>query len=730
MNSWTSTVRRKIQKSLILCFFVAYSFGSFGPTNRPVGTSTTTAEPTFKLSDDELKMLNLGEKETQEIQQFFDALNNLTPEQKRELEELGRQTEESMRKKNLDPSNFEDLVKFMEEEGLAPQQPQQAPFPQPTSPMGGPSKPEPIGPQLPLPVEKPISVVEARNAEALLNDIIKHLNSFKHKASLQSSYKNKLKPISNELIEFSYYLEVLKQTDLLALLGTAEFNRLYQSLEALRKELIAHEPSIKMASSSSEEDNPYEVLDIPYNSTAEDIEKAYQALKISFDPTLIEERLKKEGADAKAIKKEIKTTNLFFSFINEAYTTLKDPKQKAFVDRTLRHKREQDRQQTSLSSRSFERVMNALTSAFRSNMVLQSIKQLIEKNKPQELLIARAEIEKEQKALERSKVPVKVPQLPPSPNGTGGDKYAEFYQKMAMESYQRAPMYTPPYSGGGYQGYQTPSSSQRGANGGSQPSQGGPKEDKKAGKSSAEGKAESKKEKKEEAKGAKEESQGKEKGKKSEETFSKTDVERYLATQSIQTILEDDTKLLVTLETPIKPEPREGEEEEERPAQPAALPSFLTELEKELTSHIEFKGAKDKNPAHLMIVLADQLKIARLRKNFEAILPKKDVRLEDASFKKEWIDNVAKPYGKTISKLNDIFYKFLSNEERNNSKPPKDRINPDKAKQYNLIEQPKGAKPPHKGANLGALRDDMRFIAESFVNIEKILSSTLPKKRN
>ena len=73
-------------------------------------------ETNFKLSDEDIKALNLNESEISELNQFFDALNNLSPDEKQQLKDLGEQTEKKMRKQNLDPSNFDDLVKFMEKE--------------------------------------------------------------------------------------------------------------------------------------------------------------------------------------------------------------------------------------------------------------------------------------------------------------------------------------------------------------------------------------------------------------------------------------------------------------------------------------------------------------------------------------------------------------------------------------------------------------------------------------
>ena len=741
MNQNNFVFQERLRSLLLLSIFVfigisgsffelcgAQGFPDFSPMNKQA--NGPAGDASFKLSDEELKKLNLGENETQEIKQFFEALNNLTPEQKRELEELGRQTEENMRKRNLDPSNFDDLVKFMEEEGLAPQQ-SPASLPAPT----GPTSFTPFMPEKPrelLPDEKPLSlVVDAQNAADLLHDLSKYLNSFKHKAFLQNSYKNKIKTIHKELIEFSYYLEVLRQPDLVLLLGTSEFTTLYKNLEELRTALLTYEPSIKMASSSFDEDNPYEILDIPLTATPEEIQKTYETLAALYDPEVLAERLKEQEFDEKAIQKEVKKARLFFSFIKEAYTSLKDPKQKAFIDRNLRHKREQELRRTNLSAHSFDKIMNALMVAFRAHTVVPAIKLLIEKNKPQELAAARVEIEKEQKALERSKTPLKIAPPAPQPpvNPLAADnKYGEFYQKMAMESFNR-PAYPMRYDWGPSHAHHQRSPHFAGA-----PSSAGAAAD-----SSKKAAAGPQAGKKEDPKGKeatkKEGTKGKLKSQKKKEKkdFSKEEINRYLALQRIEQILREDTQLLASLEKPRKKE--SDEEEGEMIELPPVLPALMQSLEKDLISASSFKGPKDEHPVVRFIDLANRLKLSQLKKDFHTIVSpekeKKETPMDDPDFKKDWQEKIAKPYGKTVLALYDIFYTTLDATERKRSKPSKLPIDHDKANRYNLIGRLSGPKATkNKEFNLGILKDDAASLMDDFDKIEQTLASSPdPKKK-
>ncbi|MBA3751528.1 hypothetical protein H0X06_01835 [Candidatus Dependentiae bacterium] len=727
MNFIKTTLRKKRYCIPMLGFFLMCPVqpllyaGAPGIPQPMMPGQAPSAEPSFKLSDEEIKMLNLGEKETQEIKQFFEALNSLTPDQKKELEELGRQTEESMRKKNLDPSNFEDLVKFMEEEGLTPQEPQ-------------PTTRSPLPQQRPIEqikiAEKPKApVVDAKNALALLNDIINHLNSFKHKASIQNSFSTRIKELSKEIIELSYYLEVLKQPDLVGLLSTAEFAPLYKNLEQLRMALLTHEPSVKVRTKSSDDDNPYEVLDISYDASPEEIKDAYEKMRTVFDPTALRSYLKEQGLDEKAILKELKKSSLSFSFIQEAYDSLKDSKQKAFVDRTLKHKIEQERRHNRVSNQSFDKVLDALRTGIKFQNVVGGIKQLLEKNKPQELAAARIEIDKEQKALERSKVPIKVSQLPPQLPGVSPDaQYNEFYQKMAIETYNR-PMYPMRHD---YGSGPRPGGMPQQSSGQSQ----GPSNTKDGGKKSDSGKPSSEKEKEKDKKGnEKDESYNKGKDKKDEPVFSKKDIDRYLALQEIDQILSEDATLLASLEKPSVDEDEEQEEGKEapvKPVRPAVLPTIMTNLEKDLTQSDELDGDSKEHPAQQFRALAESLKIPRLKNALKALVPKDKEKLTDPQFKKEWTDKIVKPHEELLMKLSGLLYNPLDDERRKSNSPSKPSINPDKAKKYNLVPQQSESKPTeHKGVNLGAIKQDFACIMSDYQKINKELESIklpAPKK--
>lgn len=272
--------------NLLALFLVTLGTALSAPT-APVGPKADE----FKLSDEEIKMMGLNDTEAQELKKFFEALNTLSPAQRKELEDLGKATEEKMRTKNLDPNNFDDLMKFMENE-------QQNVGP----------KPKATPPAVELPkIEKPIitPVTSPANAKALVNDILSELGTFTARSQTRESLEKKLLNLRNDLVTFTYFLNILKAPDLLALLGSKEFVRLYNHLENIHTALFSYTPSIiPKKKIIIDEDDPYEVLDMSYDATDEEIKNHFEDLKKRNDPALLKKELTAQKIDPQLIKKE------------------------------------------------------------------------------------------------------------------------------------------------------------------------------------------------------------------------------------------------------------------------------------------------------------------------------------------------------------------------------------------------------------------------------------------
>ena len=404
-----------------------------GPAQKP--------DQSFKISDEELKALNLNDNDAQELKQFFDALNNLTPTQKQELEDLGRVTEDKMRKQGLDPNNMDDLMKFMEKEGLTQQQPKRPVRKAPVK-----KKPRPV--KIPKPTESVAEpVTSPADTATMLRDLSKHLASLRQKVVTRESLYNKFDMVLDEVAQLGFYLNIIQSPDMVSLLTNKQFIGLHKALETLHKNFMRYEPSISARKRSLvvNEDDPYDVLDIPYNATQQEIEEQFKKLKAAKSPKAIAQKLKDEGVDEGTIGHIVKAATRTFDLIEQSYNKINDPEKRKIVDETLSDIISSEQQKEEQSQRAFGQLYNAMKSAFTMDKILPQLHTLLEKHKPQQAAQLKAQVAREKAAYERSKKKVTVPQL----RGEGrvsrfGGPYDPFYRKMGQRRYRR-PMRGPHY---------------------------------------------------------------------------------------------------------------------------------------------------------------------------------------------------------------------------------------------------------------------------------------------
>jgi len=432
MKNGVQMIKNLFFRSPLWLMFLACSLSSTidlhgqNPQKSPQGVKP---EQQFQLSDEELKALNLSESETEELRQFFSALNNLTPAQKQELEELGRATEERMKEQGLDPNNMDDLMKFMQNEGLTEQPAKKEKVEEPKRPSR-PTPPQPVKKQ----IDKPevLMVASSTDVKTMLQELLTHINSFRQKAITYPYMVQKLDAVQNEVAQLIFYLNVLRSPDLIKLLGSKDFVRLHATLEKLRKSFMTYEPSLlpRKATIAVNADNPYHVLDLPQNVPQEALEKRFQLLKSQQGPDAVEANAKAQGCEEKVCRRIRKSAERTFALMQSAYDQLKDPAKRTAVDSKLRQKAAQEQQQELSSTRTFDNLMQALTTAFSFDQILQQMNQLLEKHKPTELENMKAQVELEKKVYERSKRRVIIPQAAPSQRVSPSDQYESFYRSM------------------------------------------------------------------------------------------------------------------------------------------------------------------------------------------------------------------------------------------------------------------------------------------------------------
>ncbi len=78
-------IRKYLRSFALAAAIIGLGCGAIQLSAAVMGPQPPQAEQAFKISDEELKMLNLDDSEAQELKQFFDALSILTPTQTEEL---------------------------------------------------------------------------------------------------------------------------------------------------------------------------------------------------------------------------------------------------------------------------------------------------------------------------------------------------------------------------------------------------------------------------------------------------------------------------------------------------------------------------------------------------------------------------------------------------------------------------------------------------------------------
>lgn len=698
---------QKISHVLFLSISVAVTLPLIAAAPQPAGPN----DQAFKLTDEEIKMLNLSDTEAAELRQFFDALNTLTPAQKKELEDLGKETEKKMRDKNLDPANFDDLVKFMENEGLS--QPGKKAQP---APQAAPRFEEPT-----FPLEKPkhAPITSAKDTIAMLESLTKHIASLRQKAPTRAQIQKRLESIRPEVSELYYYLNVLKAPDLVTLLTSKDFMRLHSNLEALHRALTTYEPSIIARKAATiDEATPYEILGTPEDASIEDIKAAYQTIEETKHPRIIEAQLKEEPLDEKVRKQRLKEAQRSFQHITQAYESLIDPDQRAIIDAELAQKRAIENRNERASRNAFDKIFNAFSTAFYHDTLLQTVQQLLEKYKPHELEIAKKQLELEKKAYERSKQAVRVSQLPPRFGGfeTG---YEPFWQKMMQESFQR-PYY--PGRANGYPGQQP--AAQPAA-----PAPAAPQADK--GKKSDGGKKEDKdKEKEEKKKAKKEEQKLVTRGLEAGDTFGQ-----------IEAILKNAAKIDASVEgapeeQPLRSKPEEGANQP--PAGPgleAILAGVTTELGGQpavpMRGGVQVQPIDPKLAPENLMQYTEVLQLEQLAKLLKdllnKVLPKEGKKITDEAVGKRW-RKLSKDYKADLVEgrwYQKIYNPLVAATPLRNAKAYNlASADPDPLKELNKPGVPEEGK-----ANLGQVRHTINAIHTYFAALDEAAKEEVPTNK-
>ena len=374
----------------------------------------------FNLSDEEKQKLD------QELEQFVNAFNNLSPEQMQELEELNKVLENEMKEQGLDPSNLDDVLQWAEKEA------QKA--------IKG--KEDTEGEQeTELVTKEPTKTVEFKStsadsdASAMLLNLVTYIAELRQKSIAYAEMNKKIERFSSELNELSYFLHSLATPELMKHLLSKDFEPLYKNLEAFYQILAKQVPLIKSKElEETDIENPYQTLGLTNQASTEEVEDAYQNLKEMFDTVKIKEQLQKQKVTEQEIAKTVKQSKISFSFIQDAYDEIKDPKQKAILDRKIREEADNITRVEKSSYQAFDEIYQVFTDKLFP--ILSDIKKLFEKYRPEEISKAKLYDDREKILLAESKKPFKVIKGDSGRikfNSKDGGEYDEFYKHLSQK---------------------------------------------------------------------------------------------------------------------------------------------------------------------------------------------------------------------------------------------------------------------------------------------------------
>lgn len=632
-------------KQIILYFLIFCSFM----------VSFAKKTDNFQLSPSDLKSLGVSEAEAQEFQQFINALNNMSPEEQDMIAKLGQELENQMRSNGLDPNNSDDVFKWIES-----QQAGGAPL------TGKPTKPATILPDTKISKQemKPTtsvirSDISINDAKKLILEIIQKLTSARQKMAFLGADGGPKQKDVNELV---FLLNVILTEDLLQHLMTQDFTKLYNNLEKLRSSLMAYEPLLSIDELAEiDEDDPYELLGIPYNATDDEIELAFDYLQSQKSPEAVTLILDQNNIQGKERKNILTDARLSFSFIRQAYEILKDPQERAIVDKLLKDKINKSKKNSQKINNAINKINNVIYTALTVDDISGEIKKLLKKYEPQQLEAAKRQGEREQKALERSKTTKAIaPSMRQLPSNES--QYDAFWQSVSQEKHAKD-YYRPSYgdsfrsahAGGSAPTSHAPAAgADKGAKDGAKDA--GKKEDKKEEKSKdgdKDGKGDSK------DKGAKGDASKAESKKLDEKD--RDDLLSNLI--SLEKLLENTKDEVEISDVSIKRKKEISDKfapgdikanldniDGEPKAEKVHISEILKNLDKYMTAQPTRSGPAQESFSHFKQFAKDN-KIIEIKKELEALKKKLKSNIEDGNLKKRWTEKIFNKYGYRIEKI-------------------------------------------------------------------------------
>lgn len=341
---------------------------------------------------EQLKQLGISDEDINQAMKLFE---NMTPEEEERLNAAVKTLEEEMVKEGINPYNpnptqLEEFSKSLTEE--APQKTQQELAPK--------AKEKPKTKTVKPTVTDKEKIAKIKK---IIESILQNLGILIQKVSKDPELNYRLNRYIQELKEFNYYLNIIEKKNILKYLVQPEFSSLYINLEKLSSLLSNQVPlvNLEQLQYSGETENPYLDLGVCYNASPQQIEQAYQSLKLKWDTNIIKQEY--SNLSPKALKDKLKEAKLVFPRIQEAYERLIDPQERNLVNLELKYQIQREQKAHNISEDALKKIIKGLNESFYANQILSKIEDLLKKYEPEAVEAKKAKELAQKQALEESK---------------------------------------------------------------------------------------------------------------------------------------------------------------------------------------------------------------------------------------------------------------------------------------------------------------------------------------
>lgn len=384
-----------------------------------------------ELADFEKFMQDLDKPEMQQFIKEFEAeFNKLPPEVQ---EELNKQAMEDLKRMGIDPYSYQPVEPIKSAPPLAPTKIQPAP------PSATIAEPAPDCSQ--------VTTHSSQQAAALLQNTISYLEIVRQKLNLINL---RTTTIQEWLSTITYYLKMMNKPEHIKRLTSVTFAHTFDLITELEIVLRAEAGALIIIAGAEEShsDDPYAILGIAYDTSEEDIKKAYDQKMAENDPDAIKKELEQSKTDSTKVSKRIRQALLRQATLTDAYDQLCNPQLRKQLDRYRSHTHTQQRSLCDANTESVQRLYDTLNTLITQGLI-KELEDFFARYAPTELTYYQQMEEAEKGRFAEQRTPSTVSPVPTPLGGNfpfGGYQPQSYYpgNNYFPQNYQ--PNFMPPTS--------------------------------------------------------------------------------------------------------------------------------------------------------------------------------------------------------------------------------------------------------------------------------------------